>query len=416
MTLENASRPVPLTAEARALTRRSLVPIAGVLLGGALITGGGSAAHAGGTTMRRPSAMFYGGSEARAGAWLLIELTGLVKGAKVTYQWKVGGVAIKGATSDSLTVPRGTVGNQLSVALTISAAGYETLRYEQSAGTIAQGPLESSTPTIVGTPTVGQKLTAKPGTWTSGAKLAYEWHLDYGPGDVRPIKGATTSTLTVTSSMVGKGLYVVVKGTKSGYDEIWRMSGYVYPKNASTGKTLSAPTPTISGTARVGSKLTAKAGSWTSGTKLAYQWKANGAAIKGATGSTFTLGSAQIGKTITVTVTGTKSGYKPTAKTSKATAKVAAKTLSGATPTISGTLRVGSTVTAHKGSWTSGTTRTYQWYANGVALKGATKYTLVIPSSALGKQLSVKVTGRKAGYTTLSRTSKETAKIAARKR
>ena len=115
-------------------------------------------------------------------------------------------------------------------------------------------------------------------------------------------------------------------------------------------------------------------------------------------------------------MTGTKSGYKPTAKTSKATAKVAAKTLSGATPTISGTLRVGSTVTAHKGSWTSGTTRTYQWYANGVALKGATKYTLVIPSSALGKQLSVKVTGRKAGYTTLSRTSKETAKIAARKR
>lgn len=416
MTLENASHPVPLAAESRPLTRRSLVPLAGVLLGGALITGGGSAAQAGGKAMRRPSAMFYGGSEPQAGGWLKIGLTGLVSGAKLKYQWKVGGAPISGATSDSVTIPRGTVGKWLSVALTISATGYETLSYDQSVGTITKGYISSSAPTITGTATVGQKLTVKTGTWTSGAKFTYEWLLDYGPGDVRLIKGATGSTLTVTAAMAGKGLFAAVTGKHPDYHEFTRMSGYVYPKSATTAKTLTAPTPTISGTVRSGSKLTAKAGSWTSGTKLAYQWKANGAAIKGATGSTFTLGSAQIGKTITVTVTGTKSGYKAAAKTSKATAKVAAKTLSGATPTISGTLRVGSTVTAHKGSWTSGTTRTYQWYANGVAIKGATKYTLVIPSSALGKQLSVKVTGRRAGYTTLSKTSKKTAKIAARKR
>ena len=84
-----------------------------------------------------------------------------------------------------------------------------------------------------------------------------------------------------------------------------------------------AAKPTISGTAKVGKKLKAKAGAWApKGVKLTYQWYRSGKKITKATKATYTLGKADKGKRITVKVTGKKSGYTTAAKTSKATAKV----------------------------------------------------------------------------------------------
>lgn len=86
---------------------------------------------------------------------------------------------------------------------------------------------------------------------------------------------------------------------------------------------LTASTPTISGTTRVGSSLTARPGSWTAGTSFAYQWLANGSSIGGATGATLALTSAMVGKQISVRVTGSQSGYATKSVTSAKTAKVA---------------------------------------------------------------------------------------------
>jgi DNA-binding beta-propeller fold protein YncE len=82
-------------------------------------------------------------------------------------------------------------------------------------------------------------------------------------------------------------------------------------------------TPKVAGRSTVGSKLTANVGSWTAGTKLTYQWFANGKKIAGATKRTFTLTKKQQGQKITVKVTGRKTGYRTVVKTSHATAKVA---------------------------------------------------------------------------------------------
>ncbi|GAA3910075.1 cell wall-binding repeat-containing protein [Microbacterium invictum] len=87
---------------------------------------------------------------------------------------------------------------------------------------------------------------------------------------------------------------------------------------------LASAAPTISGTAKVGNALTARVGTWTSGTTHRFQWYANGAAISGATGQSFTLTAAQKGKKVTVAVTGSKSGYTTVTRRSKATAAVAA--------------------------------------------------------------------------------------------
>ncbi|QAV70814.1 cell wall-binding repeat-containing protein [Salinibacterium sp. UTAS2018] len=89
---------------------------------------------------------------------------------------------------------------------------------------------------------------------------------------------------------------------------------------------ITAATPAINGTPQVGETLTAqpKATTWTpdTGVAFSYQWKANGVAIAGATSATYTVAAAQLGKKITVTVTGALSGYTGAAATSPSTASV----------------------------------------------------------------------------------------------
>ena len=81
---------------------------------------------------------------------------------------------------------------------------------------------------------------------------------------------------------------------------------------------LSPGTPTISGEPRVGETLTADPGSWgPEPVELAYQWNADGEPVPGATGVTFVPGPDQLGAVMTVTVTGTKSGYNPASRTSE---------------------------------------------------------------------------------------------------
>ena len=179
--------------------------------------------------------------------------------------------------------------------------------------------------------------------------------------------------------------------------------------------TLTPATPTISGTAKVGVKLTAKSGTWTPApVTLIYQWKANGTAISRATASSFTVPASLVGKAITVTVTGSRTGYAPVSKTSKATKSVLPGTLTGVTPKIKGTAKVGKTLTATPGSWKpAGTKLSYQWYRNSSTIKGATALKYKLAKADKGKKISIKVTGRSSGYTTLTKTSSKTATVKA---
>lgn len=172
-----------------------------------------------------------------------------------------------------------------------------------------------------------------------------------------------------------------------------------------------AATPRISGSARVGTPLTAVAGAWSPGTRLGYQWLATGKAISGATKATFTPTSAHVGKAIAVRVTGAYGTWGSTVRTSAATSKVGLGKLRTVTPKISGTPKVGRKVTARPGAWTPGTKFSYQWYAGSKAIKGATRSTLKISAKLKRKTLKVKVTGTKAGYAKVAKTSKATKKV-----
>ncbi|WP_285136008.1 hypothetical protein [Microbacterium sp. lyk4-40-TSB-66] len=162
--------------------------------------------------------------------------------------------------------------------------------------------------------------------------------------------------------------------------------------------------PTIAGVAAAGSTLVADSGREV---PVTYQWRADGVAVAGATGASFTVPGTAVGKRISVTVSALDGSD---AATSLPTAPVTAGTLGAVTPTISGTARIGSTLTASPGTWTpSPVTLTYRWKANGVDIAGATGKTMKVATAQLGKRITVTVTGNKVGFFSSQRTSAATA-------
>jgi hypothetical protein len=170
---------------------------------------------------------------------------------------------------------------------------------------------------------------------------------------------------------------------------------------ASASATVSPAAPSV-----VGTKLTAIRGTWASGSvTYSYQWLRNGVAISGATTNVHTTTSSDVGKTISVKVTGKKSGYSTTPLTS---AGVTVLGRLGAKPAgLTGTAQVGHTLTATRGTWTpSGVTYTFAWYRDGVAFTPDTATTYKLTAVDVGHYITVKVTGTKTGYAPVTESAK----------
>ncbi|WP_405600190.1 hypothetical protein OG741_21295 [Streptomyces sp. NBC_01410] len=239
--------------------------------------------------------------------------------ASYGYQWKADGEAVSGATASTYTVPASLLGKKLTVSVTAHLLGGETA-VTSAAVMVAQGaaPMATTAPKISGTATVGTKLGLTQGTWTPAAtSYGYQWRAD---GKV--ISGATASTYTVPASLLGKKLTVTVTAHRPGHADGTATTPAVTVAKGSAPKATKAPT--ISGTARAGYTLKAAQGTWTpSPSSHAYQWYADGKAIKGATGSSLKLAPAQRGRKITVKVTARRTGHSDGTAISKATANVA---------------------------------------------------------------------------------------------
>lgn len=180
--------------------------------------------------------------------------------------------------------------------------------------------VNSTLPTVSGTPRVDVPLAASPGAWTPSGEVAFgfQW-LRNGA----PIAGATSASYTPSATDVGSALAVQVTGTRTGSTPSTAVSA---PTAAVAAGTLGKGKPSIKGKARVGSTLAAKAGTWSpAGVAVKLQWLRNGKPIKKATKAKYKLVGADKGKKISIRVTGVKAGYTTASATSKATGKVKAK-------------------------------------------------------------------------------------------
>ena len=248
----------------------------------------------------------------------LVDTDGL---GTLSYQWSEDGVAISEATSSTLTLGQSQVGKAITVAVSYTDGG-STLETVSSAATSAVTNTNDE-PTgaviISGTATQGEVLTA--GSTLVDADglgtLSYQWS-----EDGVAISGATSSTLTLGQSQVGKAITVAVSYTDGkGNAETQASSATSSVVNINDEPTGAV---TISGTATQGQVLTAVpalADADGLGT-LSYQWSEDGVAISEATSSTLTLGQSQVGKAITVAVSYTDGGDKVETKTSSVTSAV----------------------------------------------------------------------------------------------
>jgi hypothetical protein len=316
----------------------------------------------------------------------------------LAYQWYRSGAAIPGATASTYKLAPADASRSVTVTVTGSKTGYTSAAKTSAAKLVAKQLSATPTPTISGTGAVGKTLTAIAGAWSpSLVTLKYQWYRNDAA-----ISGATASSYKPVTADAGKAITVRVTGSKSGYTTVSKTS-----VAKMVGMLLTAtPVPKISGTGAVGATLTGMAGSWQPGpVTLKYQWYRNGAAIAAATASTYKLVSADAGKSITVKVTGSRTGYSSVAKTS-ATKTIAKQLTATPVPSISGTGAVGKTLTAIAGTWRPdpGTLK-YQWYRNGAAISGATAKSYKLASADAGRSVTVKVTGSRSGYSTIAKTS-----------
>ncbi|MDM7854252.1 carboxypeptidase regulatory-like domain-containing protein [Cellulomonas alba] len=145
------------------------------------------------------------------------------------YQWLRSGRPIAGATGRRYTPSATDVGALLSVRVASEMVGRVATSFVVTAAApVVRGapPVLVSRPAITGKPTVGQRLTATPGTWSlGGLTYAYQWLRDGSP-----IPHAAGASYTVTLGDLGRHLTVRITTARAGYTATAATSAALVPK------------------------------------------------------------------------------------------------------------------------------------------------------------------------------------------
>jgi hypothetical protein len=168
----------------------------------------------------------------------------------------------------------------------------------------------------------------------------------------------------------------------------------------------------VEGARNVGEPLSVNTNGWTP-VQPTIQWYRNGVKIAGQTADTYMQTSADRGTKISLKLTDTAAGFVGLTRSSSTTIVTGYPLLTSAPyPTITGSPSFGFTLTANTGDWGPGLVKlTYQWRAEGTAIPGATKSTLLLGGAELNSSITVTITGTEAGYAVASRTSSATTDI-----
>ncbi|PJI94272.1 hypothetical protein [Luteimicrobium subarcticum] len=250
----------------------------------------------------------------RVGATVRVSVGTWTPTAGYTYRWRLDGAPITGATASTYTPTASQYGHHLTVTVTGARDGYTTASVTSAAATVGAGTLAARVPTITGSHQVGWNLRAVPGAWWPSPSFTYQWRRDGVP-----VHGAVHSSYGPSAADTGHKISVTVTGRHAGYATRSVTSGSI------TVVTHFAVThaPTISGTSKVGSTLKAHVAAWSPSASLSYQWRRDGSPVPGAVRSTYRLGTSDHGHHVTVVVTGRRTGYVTTARTSASTSTVA---------------------------------------------------------------------------------------------
>jgi hypothetical protein len=314
-----------------------------------------------------------------------------------------------------------SVGTQIGQTVTVTTTGISS---KNGPATSAQSA--PSEPIAAGVLTAGKvTFTLKPTTnggacvdttgWV-GVHLSYQWYLSGVPSG-----GNSFCYSNIPVGDEGKTLSVTVTDSEAGLASVSTSSATVVIHRGS----FSVGNGTIPMPVRIGSRITLDFGTWSPvPTHLVIHWHIGtnysepGPTIS--TSASFIVPSSYYGHHIFAVIQG--SGGAPLYPSTTWTLPYLVGTgqfVTTPTPTIVGNAQVGSTVTAHRGTWSPSSSVHYafQWYeqadssATPVAIHGATSSTYKIPAARVGELLSVRVTATKTHYSSVSTTSDPTAAV-----
>lgn len=297
--------------------------------------------------------------------------------------------------------------------------------------TAASPPVNNALPTIAGTAQDGQTLTASNGLWggVTPMSYAYQWQRCNSAGSsCGSISKATNQNYVASHGDVGHTIRVEVTATNAdGTSQALSAATAVIAPAGTAPANTKQPSPP-SGTPQDGQTLTADNGNWSGSQPITftYQWQSCTAVnpvctdITGATGSTYLIGTSQVGSLLRVTVTASNSTGKTSAFSNLTTAVIAKASapVNTALPAISGAPSVGQRLQASTGTWTGVAANgfSYQWSrcnANGsgcASVSGATGQSYGVGQADLGLALRVNVTATNAtGSTTATSAAVEIA-------
>jgi hypothetical protein len=309
-----------------------------------------------------------------------------------SFQWLRNGITIPGATSSAYKITANDANNRISVRVTGTQSGYESLAVTSSATDLITAKLKlTPTPTISGRAWVGYSLYSNPGTWDAEVTLSYQWLRD---GIAIP--GATGPSYLLLESDLGMQtkISLVVTGSKTNYPSVSKTSSIVQGVGRRYGF---GSTPTVDTTVILFSTTWERTN--------VFQWFVNGAVV--GTSDRIFVNPEWVGQSIYATINGERTSLDVIQSNS-------GLTLEGVR--VSGVTSPGQTLTASWYSMIRGNSfdlvGKIQWYKSGVIIPGATSKTYVLTSNDVGSYFTFTVTVDKQGYVSRTATSTPTASVA----
>ncbi len=303
-------------------------------------------------------------------------------GLDTTYYWQYGTSTAYGQQTTPQDIGSGTspVTAQASLsALTPGVTYHYRLVATNSAGTdygydytfqtsnvTNVAPVNTAAPVMTGQALQGQTVTASTGSWSpTPTSFTYQWQRSTDGGSTwTNISGAIASSYTVASGDLGDQIQAVVSATNSYGTTPARTT----PATVGSGAPAITAGPTVSGHPDQGQVLSAVSTWNPAGASYTYQWQSSSNSgstwtnISGATSSTYTLVSGDLGNLVRVSVTAVNSFGSATAASSGVGPILNNAPVNTGVPAVSGNPQRASTLSATSGTWTGlGNVITYQW-------------------------------------------------------
>lgn len=243
-------------------------------------------------------------------------------------------------------------------------------------------------------PFVGILCTCSTGTWTGATPITYtyQWY-EFDGSNSFILTGETASVYTATIANLGNQLYCIVTATNSD-GSASETSNYTANNVLNPIVPVNTVAPVISGTVAIGQTLTlTSVGTWTGlpAPTFSYQWRIDGAYIAGAVGTTYVIQAGEENGVFDCLVFGTNIAGTVSAESNELSG--AAPPVNLTAPVISGTVRIGSTLSTTDGTWdNSPTSYTYQWTRNGSPIGSATNNTYSVVAADINAEIECEVT------------------------